>query len=267
MEETAGGDGRPESWRGSGRPSVRAPGFLTARWKHLAMANYEVDPERLRALVPAGTELDLRDGRCLVSVVGFLFLDTRVRGVAVPFHRDFEEVNLRFYVRRVVDGAVRRGVVFVKEIVPRRALAWVANALYNEKYVALPMVHEDRIAEAARTLSYGWKHRGRWSHLRVVVEGGAYLPIEDSEEAFITEHYWGYAAQRDGTTLEYEVEHPRWKVWRTAEAELSCDVAGLYGAGFAPFLGGPPRSCFVADGSAVLVRRGRRLPADGPRRC
>lgn len=223
------------------------------------MANYEVDPAVLAPLVPDGTELDLWDGACLVSVVGFRFLDTRLLGIPVPFHRSFEEVNLRFYVTRRVGAEVRRGVVFVKEIVPRRALAWVANAVYNEKYVALPMAHEDRMAETPGRLSYRWRQGGRWSHFSVTVEGAPVLADEASEEAFITEHYWGYTSQRDGSTLEYQVEHPRWKVWRACEQELVCDVAALYGAAFVPFLSGPPRSCFVADGSEVIVRRGRTL--------
>jgi len=233
--------------------------FLTARWVHLAMASYQVDPAVLAPLVPAGTELDLWSGQCLVSMVGFQFLDTRVLGVPVPFHRDFEEVNLRFYVRREVEGETRRGVVFVKEIVPRRALAWVANALYGEKYVTLPMSHEDRSTESRRTLRYGWQHEGRDSMLRVTVDGEPALPGEGSEAAFVTEHYWGYTARRDGSTLEYRVEHPRWKVWRAVEHALVCDVAALYGPGFAPFIAGKPSSCFVADGSEIVVRRGTRV--------
>lgn len=237
----------------------RASRFLTARWIHLAMLNYEVDPAVLVPLVPVGTELDLWHGKCFASVVGFQFLDTRVLGVAVPFHRDFEEVNLRFYVRRTVGGETRRGVVFVKEIVPRRALAWVANAVYQEKYVALPMTHEDRMDSSPRTLAYRWRHAGRWSQLRVTAEGEPFLPAETAEETFIAEHYWGYTARRDGSTLEYRVDHPRWKVWRTTDAELDADVAALYGEAFAPFLRGRPTSAFVADGSEVIVRRGRRL--------
>jgi uncharacterized protein YqjF (DUF2071 family) len=223
------------------------------------MANYEVDPVVLEALVPKGTELDLWSEKCFVSVVGFQFLDTRVLGVSVPFHRDFEEVNLRFYVRRVVDGEVRRGVVFVKEIVPRRVLAWVANALYNEKYVALPMSHDDRTSDSSRRLVYSWQHDGRWSRIAVILEGEPYLPGEGSEEAFITEHYWGYTAQRDGSTLEYQVEHPRWNVWRAVDPEFVCDVTALYGQDFVPFLGRPPSSCFVAEGSEIVVRRGAAL--------
>ena len=74
--------------------------FLTARWEHLAMLNFEIDPQRLAPLVPTGTELDFHEGRTFVSIVGFVFRDTRVRGWAIPRHRDFEELNLRFYVRR-----------------------------------------------------------------------------------------------------------------------------------------------------------------------
>jgi uncharacterized protein len=239
-------------------PSSQPPPFLVARWIHLAMANYEVDPAVLLPLVPAGTELDFCSGKCFVSVVGFQFLDTRVLGVPVPFHRNFEEVNLRFYVKREVGAEIRRGVVFVKEIVPRRALAWVANTVYNEKYVALPMSHEDRLSDSPRTLTYSWRHHGAWSRLCVTIEGDAYLPDVTSEAAFITEHYWGYTVQRDGSTLEYKVEHPRWNVWRCARQELVCNAAALYGSAFAPCLAAEPSSCFVADGSEIVVRRGTR---------
>lgn len=225
------------------------------------MANYAVDPAVLQPLVPRGTELDTWDGTCVASVVGFQFLDTRLLGVPVPWHRHFEEVNLRFYVRREVSGELRRGVVFVREIVPRRALAWVANAVYNERYVALPMMHDDRLDRPERRLRYGWQVGGRWNQLDVTTEGDPYTAADDSEEAFVTEHYWGYTTQRDGSTLEYQVEHPRWNVWRVREAALVCDVAALYGPAFVSFVADPPRSCFVADGSDVIVRRGRTLAA------
>jgi uncharacterized protein YqjF (DUF2071 family) len=234
--------------------------FLTARWVHLAMLNFEVDPAILENRVPAGTDLDTFDGKTFVSMVGFQFLDTRVLGISVPFHRNFDEINLRFYVRRNAEDGLRRGVVFVKEIVPRAAIAWVARRIYNENYVALPMSHEDQVGQNPEPrVSYRWKHRRRLNALSVRVAGTPYVPDEASEESFITEHYWGYVRQRSGTTLEYQVEHPRWKVWRASEAELDCDISAQYGAEFAPFLAGPPSSAFLAEGSAITVRRGQLL--------
>lgn len=237
--------------------------FLTADWHHLVMLNYEVDPSILEERVPAGCELDAWSGRTFVSVVGFLFLHTRVLGVPIPFHRNFEEVNLRFYVRRKARREWRRGVVFIKELVPRWAVAFFARALYGENYVSLPMRHVlGDPADDPREVTFRWRRGGRWEGLSAAITGAPFLPPEDAEETFITEHYWGYSRQRDGATVEYRVEHPRWNVWRAASASLDCDVAGLYGEEFAEPLSGPPSSAFVADGSAVVVRKGRRLDTD-----
>ena len=238
-----------------------SPPFLTAEWRHLAMLNYEIDPMILRAHVPAGCELDFRFGRTFVSVVGFQFLRTRVLGIPIPFHVNFEEVNLRFYVRRQVDGTWRRGVVFVKELVPRAAIALVARRVYGENYLALPMRHSiEHVPErGSTTLTYGWRRLVTWEGLTIGFSGTPSMPSEESEEAFITEHYWGFSRQRDGATVEYQVEHPRWRVWRAEAAALSCDVSALYGPEFADVLSRSPSTAFVADGSPIVVRKGRRL--------
>jgi hypothetical protein len=228
--------------------------FLRARWRNLAMINYEVDPAVLRPLVPAGTELDRFGGRCFASMVGFLFQDVRVLGLAVPLHTRFEEVNLRFYVRRELDGEVRRGVVFVRELVPLPAAALVAHWVYGERYAALPMRHEAGDA----VVSYEWRRQGRWEGLRLVPVGDWAPAEEGSEEEFITEHYWGYAATRRGT-VEYQVAHPRWRVSRARSAEVDCDASALYGARFADVLACGPSSAFLADGSPVEVLPGRPL--------
>ncbi len=240
--------------------------FLTARWRYLAMLNYEVPPEVLAPLVPHGTELDSWQGRTFASVVGFLFLDTRVRGLAIPGHRNFEEVNLRFYVRRQAEDGWRRGVVFVKEIVPRLAIATVARVLYGEKYVALPMRHSitGDPARGGMYVTYGWRSSlfgGRWMGLGAVVGGAPAEAAAGSEEEFITEHYWGYSSLRGGGSVEYKVEHPRWRVWTLQRPVLDCDVAALYGPAFAGPLAAPPSSAFLADGSEVAVYPGRRLEA------
>jgi uncharacterized protein YqjF (DUF2071 family) len=242
--------------------------FLTAQWRWLAMLQYEVEPEVLRPLVPRGTELDSWQGRTLVSVVGFRFLDTRVLGIPIPWHRHFDEVNLRFYVRRLGPEGWRRGVVFTREIVPRQAIALVARRWYNEPYIALPMRHAVTMdgAEQGKTgrVRYEWLHRGQWAHLEAETAGVPTRPVPGSQEEFVSEHYWGYTRQRDGGSLEYQVTHPAWRVWAVTQASLHCDAERLYGAPLARFLNVAPSSAFVADGSEVAVYRGRRLPDESP---
>ena len=229
------------------------------------MLNYEVPPALLRPLVPAGTELDSWNGATLASMVGIRFLDTRVMGIPIPGHRDFDEVNLRFYVRRRGDdGEWRRAVVFVRELVPRRAIAWVARWCYNEPYTAAPMRHEVEMAGAEDgqpgRAAYEWRLAGRWHRLEATTRGRAFVPDPASEAAFTAEHYWGYTVQRGGGAKEYRVEHPPWQVWEADGARFDCDVEAVYGSGFAECLGPRPRSAFVARGSAVTVYGGRRLP-------
>ena len=236
--------------------------FLTAQWRHLAMLNYEVDPKILQSFLPAGTELDDWQGRIFVSIVGFQFLNTRVLGVLIPYHHDFEEVNLRFYVRRKVSGEWRRGVVFIKELVPRMAIAWVARVFYGENYVALPMWHSIEAEHDTDTgplsVSYAWSFCGEKNRMKVTLENSSEDVVEGSVEEFITEHYWGYTRRRNGCTTEYRVEHPQWRVAKAMSAQLDCDVAGLYGEQFVEFLK-TPASAFLADGSEITVFKGRPL--------
>ena len=223
------------------------------------MLNYEVEPRLLEALVPASVRLDRWNDRVYVSVVGFLFNETRVLGVSVPWHVRFPEVNLRFYVRRVVGDEVRRGVVFIREFVPRRAIATVARLMYNEPYRSLPMRHRLEHLGEVTEREYSWLNGTEWAGIQARTHGAA-SPLENgSEEEFITEHYWGYTRQRDGGTIEYRVEHPRWNVWRTADASLIGNVAPVYGDEFAHALSGAPRSAFVADGSPVTVYAPTRI--------
>jgi uncharacterized protein YqjF (DUF2071 family) len=232
-----------------------AGSFLTANWQSLAMLNYEVPPETLLPFLPEGTELDTFEGITYASMVGFLFLDTRVLGLAIPFHRDFEEVNLRFYVRRRAPEGWRRGVVFIKEIVPRRGIALIARTVYGENYVRLPMRHHrDQLG-----IGYEWVIGGRWNSLHVCICGEPALPAAGSAEQFITEHYWGYTAQRCGAVKEYRVEHAPWRVWQVDQATLTSDAEYLYGPALAEALSGPPRSAFLAEGSPITVYRADRI--------
>lgn len=237
--------------------------FLTAEWRHLALLNYEIAAAALQPLVPRGTELDSFNGTIYVSLVGFVFLNTKVLGVAIPFHENFEEINLRFYVRRRAAEGWRRGVVFIKEIVPRPAIAWVARWLYNENYIALPTGHvllptpgdPNNIA----AVKYYWRLGKRAQVIEVATAGAPGDFAAGSLEEYIAQHYWGYSRQKNGATLEYRVDHPPWRIWQSARARFDGDGAALYGAPFGEVLRAPPASAFLAEGSPVVVFKGQKI--------
>lgn len=172
--------------------------FLSANWRYLAMLNFVVDPKIVAPLVPPGTEIDFENGETFLSVVGFLFLDTRLLGLPIPLHRDFEEVNFRFYVRKKSADTWRRGVVFVRELVPRRAIALVARTFYGENYVALPMKHQIDHVDLRLSVEYSWRRGSKWESLKMSATGEAQSIPAGSHAEFITEHYWGYTRVRAG---------------------------------------------------------------------
>ena len=230
--------------------------FLTAEWRHLAMLNYEADPRLLASFIPDGTELDRWHGKVFISLVGFRFLRTKLFGLLpIPMHSNFDEVNLRFYVRRQADNQtdteVRRGVVFIREMVPRRAIAFVARTFYNENYVALPMAHEIRsVGDHGLSVAYRWRGGKRWNEINLETAGNPELPAEGSEEQFITGHYWGYAARPGGGCVEYRVTHPSWSVWQSRQSAFEGDGE--------EFTEKKSRRCFAASRSPRFLRKDRR---------
>jgi uncharacterized protein len=235
--------------------------FLTAEWRDIVMLNYEVDPRLLGKYVPSGTVLDSFLAKTYVSLVGFRFCRTKLFGsFAVPLHSNFDEVNLRFYVRRKEGDENRRGVVFIAEIVPKQAVATVARLIYGENYVCLPMRHHVDAHGSKKTVKYQWQVRNQWCQLTARSTGAPELPREGSLEQFITEHSWGYSKQRGGGASEYRVSHVPWWVWASTTAGFEGDASGLYGVELARILQGPATSAFIADGSPVTVFRASKLP-------
>jgi uncharacterized protein len=234
--------------------------FLTAKWRHLAMLNYEVDPEILLPHLPKGTELDSCDGQHFVSLVGFLFLDTHVLGLPAFFHRNFEEVNLRLYVRRKVGDESRSGVVFIREMVPLPLVSEVARLTYNEPYRTVPMQHT-LIESNGKLKGVEYLFGGPRDQCRLIVnvDGLAQEMRPGSEEEFLSHRGWGYTRQRDGGTIEYRVEHPRWRIWTKADGELDGPLKDFFDEPFADILSGVVASAFLADGSAVAVHLPERI--------
>lgn len=226
--------------------------FLTAEWRKLIMANYCVNPEILSPYLPAGTELDSWNGKHYISLVGFMFVKTKLLGLSIPFHTDFPEVNLRFYVRYRENGNWKRGVVFINEFVPKPALAFVANTIFKERYVTMPM--KTYIGEKDQQLhvKYEWK-KEKWNRLEVRA-AKQLQPIEAGSEAeFITEHYWGYTSMTKGKMGEYNVSHPQWQIYPVTAYNIICDFARVYGNHFSSLNELRPASVFLAEGSTVAV--------------
>ena len=227
--------------------------FLTAEWRRLAIANYEVDQSVLTPYLPFKTELDLWNNTCYVSLVGFCFVKTKMLGMAIPFHRNFEEVNLRFYVRYKDADIWKRGVVFIKEIVPKPAITFVANTLYNEHYVTRKMKHQWEEKDGNLLTSYSWKERGEWQRFRVATAIASEAIPKGSETEFITEHYWGYSKQSESKTTEYEVTHPKWEAYAVKDFDIHVDFGKVYGSDFEMLNTAKPKSVMLAEGSEITV--------------
>ncbi|CAN5268243.1 DUF2071 domain-containing protein [soil metagenome] len=229
--------------------------FLSAEWQNLIMINYEVDPKVLLPFLPAFTQLDQFENKTLVSLVGFLFKDTKVFGIRWPGHTTFEEVNLRFYVKHFTGKEWRRGVVFISEIVPKSIIANAASLLYHEPYIKRKMRHQFLHKGDLFEVQYQWKNKKKWNSINVTAETTLYDIERNSAQEFIFEHYWGYNKYSDTKTVEYGVEHITWQTHKIKNWSLYCDIENVYGADFLPFLNKKPDSVFMAKGSSVIIRK------------
>ena len=232
--------------------------FLDAEWRKLLMANYAIDAKILQKYVPKNTEIDFWNGNCYVSMVGFMFLNTKMLGMKIPFHINFEEVNLRFYVRYKEGNEWQRGVVFIKEIVPKMMLSLVANTLYGEHYETMPMKHLWETINGSLSVEYSWK-KDKWHSLKVITETELTKIQDGSEEEFITEHYFGYTKFNDKKTSEYGVEHPKWDIYKVKEYFIDIDFEEIYGEDFKFLQDMKPTSVFLAEGSQIKVNSKRMV--------
>lgn len=227
--------------------------FLTAKWTNLALINYEIDAKILEKHVPYGTELDFWDNKCYISLVGFMFEDVKLLGLKIPLHTNFEEVNLRFYVKRFEEGKWKRGVVFIKEIVPKLAIKIVANTVFKENYETLPMKHKVIENENTFNFTYNWKKDQKWNSISLETEKNLIKIEENSEAQFITEHYFGYTKVNHTKTFEYEVKHPIWKQYNVLNSKIDVDFKATYRNEFAFMKDLNPTSIILAKGSKVSV--------------
>ncbi|MDQ3193711.1 MAG: DUF2071 domain-containing protein [Bacteroidota bacterium] len=237
--------------------------FLTAEWRKLLIVNYKVDQNLLQEYLPYKTEFDLRNNICYVSLVGFMFLNTKIKGIHIPFHTNFEEINLRFYVKHKDDNTNewKRGVVFIKEIVPKPAVAIIANKIYKEKYECLKMKHTWKTINNRFQISYAFKKnkKNKWNEFSAVSENITDEIAPGGDAEFIMEHYWGYTKVSKSKTSEYKVEHPRWNSYKIIDYNIQVDFGRCYGAKFSFLNSAMPVSVLLAEGSEIIVKMGKNI--------
>jgi len=226
--------------------------LLIAEWRKLILANYEIDPGILKKYLPAGTELDSWENKYYVSLVGFMVLKTKLHGLRIPFHSDFPEVNLRFYVRYRSGNDWRRGVVFINEFVPKHAITFVANKLYKERFVTYRLKHKCEI-DKKLMIGYYWKKDQQWNKMEVTADPGLRELKRESKEEFITDRYWGYSSNNKNKTEEFRVEHPRWDIYPIEQYSIDSNFKTIYGNDFASLNDTKPASVFLAEGSPATI--------------
>ena len=228
--------------------------FLKAQWENLALINYEIDHEILKNYIPKGTEIELWNGKCYVSLVGFMFKNVKLLGLKIPFHINFEEVNLRFYVKSFENNEWKRGVVFIKEIVPKQALTFVANTIYKEHYQTLSMKHSIQESTDSTEFTYEWKTANKWNSILIETEKNETEIEINSEAEFITEHYFGYTKINENKTFEYEVKHPKWQQLKVINTKIDVDFKATYGKEFEFLENQKPVSVLLAIGSEISIK-------------
>jgi uncharacterized protein YqjF (DUF2071 family) len=235
--------------------------FLTARWVDLLMLNYQVAPELLAPYVPHGTSLDFFEGKTYLSLVAFWFREAKLFGkILAPFHREFPQINLRFYVRRPTEADDRLGVVFITEIVQKRMIALVAHAAYGEHYLCRSVKTRGVRGSEKRALEYGWQSENSWCNLAADgISSATCIPSPGTLEHFLVDRYWGYTARPNGGCMEFNVVHPTWKVSHCSDAAFLGDPTLEYGPEIANVLRGKPSAAFVVDGSPVTVCNGVKI--------
>ena len=228
--------------------------FLKAKWEDIIMANYEIDPDVLQPFLPKGVTLDLFDGKAYVSLVGFMFKKTKLFNIPIPWFGSFEEINLRFYVKRVEpDGQIKRGVVFINETIPYPIVAWMANKLYKEHYTVVPTKHLIEANGQLKKIQFDWKLDAKWNSISVECETESSPMIANSFEQFIFEHYYGYTKIDEQQTEEYQLQHPSWMTHKVLDYSIDCDFTAMYGNSFSVLNHCKPTAVFIAKGSDVAI--------------
>ena len=230
--------------------------LMTARFSEVVAVNFQIDPKVLAPRIPKGLELDFYKGETYVSLVAMMLRDVRVWGIPIHIATGFEELNMRFYVRRKDGDGYQRGACFIKDYVSSGAAAWILGSLFKADFHKIKMKHDNTgfadDGESVPSVDYRWKVGDHWNRLRIKARSKVQKTGSDTKVGFILNHNNEYSS-RKGKTLEYRATHPTWTVWDAAQANFTCDVKTLFGQEFEKPLSKRPASVFVASGSDFTI--------------
>lgn len=227
--------------------------FLKAQWKELTLVNFALEPDFLINILPVGLDPDLLHGKAYASLVAFDFESIRVGGIPWPGYTQFPELNLRVYVR--CSEAGRRGVFFIRELIPGKIPTAIARVAYNEPYSACPLTRSHQaLVNGAQVQRTDWIWKGAPNYLEVEVGPETMMPATDEDANWFKEQEWGFGHSRLGELLRYHVTHPRWMVRKVHRCDYEVDWLGLYGPIWARQLeGAEPDSLMHCIGSEIAV--------------
>lgn len=234
--------------------------FLSGHCSHIILLNYGIDPTLLSPHLPPSIEADLFNGRGYLSLVGLQFHDLRAGGLPLPFYRHYAQVNLRGYVRRRLgNGTWRHGVVFIRQIVPHRLIAWAARRLFHETVVAHRIDCVTAMdGQGGDAVEYGWHCRDQRHSIKALLRPQPRWAVPSAEQDFFVNRHWGYSAQQSKGGLEYRFDHPPWQAFQSPAAETAASVGDFYGSPFDDILKRPPDSAFASNGSMIALHHGQR---------
>ena len=221
--------------------------FMTGHWEDLIMVTFEVDKAILEPYLPKDTEIDLFNGKALMSMVAFTFSKVKFFGIKVPFHQQFGQINFRFYAKSKTDDT--KGVVFIKEFAPKPLIASVANLCYNEPYFYKSIRRNKTLKQGRINMKYSY------GNLKIKASAkektGKLNP--NTLKHFVVDRYIAYIKSYSGKTVQYKINHRPWELYDATSVTIENDILSLLPKKFkqAKLLS----TCFV-DGSFITVEKG-----------
>jgi hypothetical protein len=196
---------------------------LAMGWRHLLFENWAVDPALVSAHLPDDLSVDTHDGDAWLSVVPFINVCVRPRGLPAWTGLRLPELNLRTYVTR--DG--EPGVYFFSLDAQGVASVLGARIFHHLPYyyARISLSWDDgRVAFGSRRLHPG--DRPAEYEATYWPTGEPFSAPDDDLARFLVERYQFFTQAPDGTLRYTTVEHEPWTLYpATAEVETASLLA------------------------------------------